>query len=702
MPKMQHTTDTVEGKRSDNSSRKWDASRMARLEEAEEALRAIRAGEADAIVVQGATGEQIYTLRGADHSYRVFMQQMSEGAATLSKAGICTYCNPRLAEFFGKPLDQVVGTAVERYVVVGERERFRTLVSEAKEGSSERRTGEFAIQQDNGNTLDVLVSVSTARMDDDQATCLVATDITQRKRSEQSLKLYQAFLNKAEEIGQSGSFDWCLTTNVMRWSRGMYSIFRIAPVDFDCDLAVPLELMAPDDRQWLEEIRERVSKTGEAPRHVERTILSASATERRITMQGEVFRDESGYPVRMIGLVRDVTERRQLEEHLLQSEKMEAIGRLAGGVAHDFNNMLAPVIGYADMLARTLADSEQRRFAEGIVRSARRASELVARLLGFARGGKYVVSPVDIHKTISEVAELLEHSIDRQVAIEQTLRSGPLMVIGDPSQLTNVLMNLALNARDAMPNGGRLVFSTEIVECSAARCKQLSPEMAAGTYGAISVSDTGVGMDQATMKRVFEPFFTTKLKDKGHGMGLASAYGTVRNHGGAITVSSQPGRGSTFTVFLPLSPSKQDVPQVLNTSTRERGSARVLVVDDEECVCAVTKDMLSSLGYTVTTCVSGNEALDLYQRLQTAFDIVILDMVMPGLSGRETLLGLRNINGSVKVLLSSGYSIEEQAQEMLANGAIGFVQKPYDAGQLSRRIRDALDSSGRAGRQCRG
>ncbi len=387
-----------------------------------------------------------------------------------------------------------------------------------------------------------------------------------------------------------------------------------------------------------------------------------------------------------LAMVVDITERRRLEERLHQLEKMEAIGRLAGGIAHDINNMLGPILGYADMLADKEKDPNLRRYAEVISRAARHAATLTSQILGFARKGKYVVTSVDIHTAISEIIPLLEHGLDSRITIQQQLNAVRPVVIGDSTQISNVLLNLALNARDAMSEGGTLCFATEIVEFAATSCMDRSTEMTPGTYVEIRVSDTGVGMDQTTAKRVFDPFFTTK--PEGTGMGLASAYGTVRSHGGRISVKSEPGRGSTFTLLLPVSANTEVTMSTFAGLYAKRGSARILVVDDEQDMRAVAGDMLTGLGYDVEISNNGFDALEIYEKAPRQFDLVLLDMVMPGLSGRETLIRLRKINPNVRVLLSSGYTSEGD----FADIATPFVSKPYAVEELSWKIWDALDS----------
>jgi CheY-like chemotaxis protein len=372
---------------------------------------------------------------------------------------------------------------------------------------------------------------------------------------------------------------------------------------------------------------------------------------------------------------------------------MQAVGQLAGGIAHDFNNQLVGIVGCADILRAELAEHpELISFADKILGSARRASDLTAHLLAFARKGKFLAVPVDLHDIINEVVALLERSIDKQIHITLGLGAHPPTTLGDPSQLQNCFLNLALNARDAMPNGGELRFMTSIVHIDEEYCRANPYAIEAGDHVEISVSDTGVGMNQTVIEHIFEPFFTTKEKEKGTGMGLAAVYGTVKNHKGTIGVYSEVGRGTTFRVHLPLL-IETEVPRTAEPEAQPIGAppgAHILLVDDEEMVCETTCTMLRSLGYRVSICRNGQDAVDFIEHSADEIDLVILDMIMPVMGGGATFDALKKVNSGVRVLVSSGYSLEGEAQEILDRGARGFVQKPFLKTKLSRAVREAL------------
>ena len=407
-------------------------------------------------------------------------------------------------------------------------------------------------------------------------------------------------------------------------------------------------------------------------------------------------RRESGGPVQ-VGVVIDVTDRRRaedekrdLEEQLRQAQKMEAIGRLAGGVAHDFNNLLTGILGYASLLhTRAGNEAAVRRAAAVIEGAARRAAELTGKLLGFARKGKHRDIPVDLHASVNEVIDLLQRAIDKSIAITTRLAAPVATVRGDPAQLQQVLLNLALNARDAMPGGGTLGFATRervLAGGGDRRPGRLPP----GAYLELRVSDTGEGIGPELRAQVFEPFFTTKESGKGLGLGLAMVYGIVQNHGGSVRVCDCPGPGATFELLLPLCPGERPAGEPAPRDPAPRGRARILIVDDEAVVRQVATELLEDLGYEVVAVADGEAAVAHYRNHGDQIDLVILDMVMPGLDGRATFRELQKLDPGVRAILSTGYSLDGSTQEILAEGMVGFAPKPYQLDSFGDQVAAAL------------
>jgi len=383
-------------------------------------------------------------------------------------------------------------------------------------------------------------------------------------------------------------------------------------------------------------------------------------------------------------------EREKLESQLRKAEKLEAIGTLAGGIAHDFNNLLMGIQGSISMalfaMEREHSQYERLKATEEYVR---RGADLTKQLLGFARGGKYELKSSRLNELIEKNVYVFGRT-KKEISISTSYADDLWMVEVDECQIEQVLLNMFVNAWQAMPAGGQLRIGTENVVVDASRVT--TPGLVPGKYARISISDTGVGMDKATQERIFDPFFTTKEMGRGTGLGLASAYGIIKNHGGVIDVVSEKGHGSTFFIYLPASERVTPEPQEPSQEIL-RGNETVLLVDDEEMVLDVTGEMLKTLGYTLITAKDGREAVDIIKRNGNDIDVVILDMIMPGVGGGDTFKLAREINKDLKVILASGYSIDGQASQILDKGCKGFIQKPFDLKQLSNKIRDILDTN---------
>ncbi len=618
-------------------------------------------------------------------------------------------------------------------------------------------------------------------------------DITERRRAEEALRESENSLAEAQRIARLGNWDWNIETDALFWSDEIYRIFGLTPREFGATYEAFLSAVHPDDRKFVETSVDEAVYKGK-PYSIDHRIVLPGGEARHIHEHGKVFRDASGKPVRMVGTVQDITERKQAEEaieilarlprenpspvlrvslkneilyanpasamllrhwdrrvgdpvpaelgalisaarssgksrtidveasdrlfsfvcapvagtgyvnlygrditehrkiesQLRQAQKMEAVGQLAGGIAHDFNNLLTGILGYANMLrSDSKLDKEVHESAKVIEKAARRAAELTKQLLGFARKGKLEETSVDVHRLVQEVASILGHTIDRRIRISQKLGAKPPYVRGDASQLQQVLLNLGVNARDAMPEGGEIVFETFVVELDEEYCRAhagASP----GRHLLISVTDTGCGIPKEIQDRIFEPYFTTKKRGEGTGMGLAMVYGIVKNHGGSIRVYSEGGRGTTFKVYLPLALKSAPLSGPLQAVPRSVGTGRILVVEDEEVIRTMATKMLEGLGYEVVTAADGQEGVEYYEKHQGEIDLVIIDMVMPRMNGRDCFRRLKAMNPAVRAILSTGYGRNGAVQELLGEGIIGYVQKPYVVGQLAEAVAKAL------------
>jgi two-component system, cell cycle sensor histidine kinase and response regulator CckA len=390
----------------------------------------------------------------------------------------------------------------------------------------------------------------------------------------------------------------------------------------------------------------------------------------------------------ILSITREISEWKRMEQQLQQAHKFEAIATLAGGVAHDFNNLLMGIQGRASLVAMDLdAAHPHLDHIQAIEEHIRSAADLTKQLLGFARGGKYEVTPTDINALVDNSAKMFGRT-KKEIRIHTKFYDPAPVVAVDRTQIEQVLLNIYVNAWQAMPGGGQLFVETQIVDLDDASGPlfQLEP----GRYAKISVTDTGVGMDESISQKIFDPFFTTKGKSRGTGLGLASAYGIIKNHAGMITVDSEIDHGATFNIYLPLSDKavQQEKPIEDGLVT---GSETVLFVDDEEMILSVGQAMLKKMGYHVIIANGGRQALDIVKRSADEIDLVILDLIMPDLNGGKTFNGIKASHPRLPVLLSSGYAIDGQAQEIMKNGCNGFIQKPFNIYELSRKIREILD-----------
>jgi len=404
--------------------------------------------------------------------------------------------------------------------------------------------------------------------------------------------------------------------------------------------------------------------------------------------------DETGSRIGHIGTLTDITERIQaesakkiLERQIQQVQKLEAIGTLAGGIAHDFNNLLMGIQGRTSLML-TDSDSSHPYFEhlKGIEDYVKSAADLTKQLLGFAKGGKYEVKTTDLNNFITDQNKMFGRT-RKDITIREKYEEDLWTVEIDQGQIQQVLLNLYVNAWQAMPGGGDLYVQTQNVNLDEHYTKRF--KASPGKYVKVSVADTGVGMDEVTRQKIFDPFFTTKEMGRGTGLGLASVYGIVRNHGGFINVYSKKGEGATFNIYLPAT-EKETVKKKELEKDVLKGSETVLLVDDEDLIIDVGQPMLEKMGYNVLIAKGGKEALEIYQKNEQKIDMVILDLIMPDIGGGDTYDKLNEINPEIKVLLSSGYCIDGQAREILERGCNGFIQKPFNMKELSMKIREIL------------
>ena len=456
-------------------------------------------------------------------------------------------------------------------------------------------------------------------------------------------------------------------------------------------------LMNDDNAAILTRAFDDVLKTGRAIKARSCRLRRKDGSDCFLELGISLISGTDGRPMGFRGIARDVTERIQseqqrqrLEQRLQQSQRLESLGKLAGGIAHDFNNLMMGIQGRTSMImAGTAANHPHFGQLQGIEDCVKSATNLTKRLLGFARGGKYDVKPTNLNHLVRKSVDMFGRT-KKEVAMTTEFQKNLWATEVDTNQIEQVLLNLFVNAWQAMPGGGRIGIRTENIALAEKEARHLAAKP--GNYICLSVTDTGMGMDQKTIHKIFDPFFTTKSMGGGTGLGLASVYGIVKNHHGAISVYSEVGKGSTFRIYLPATDKVAQKEKTAVEGDLKKGTETILLVDDEELILDVGRQVLQMLGYRVITASSGKEAVQIYKKEKNTIDLSVIDMIMPEMNGGELYDRLKEADSNIKVILSSGYSMNDQALEILKKGCNGFIQKPFNMAQISEKIREVIDS----------
>jgi two-component system, cell cycle sensor histidine kinase and response regulator CckA len=623
-------------------------------------------------------------LRESEEKYRNILENMEEGYYEIDLAGSLTFFNRAFSRIIGYSPEEMEGLNYRKYVSSETAERIFKIFNEVY------RTGRHAEIDD----YEMIGKDGTVRIHEVSAFLMrnvlgepigfhgMIRDRTEQKKAEtarrESEEKYRLLVENAHDgiyITQDGVVKF---PNPRTEALTGYPAGALGGMSF-------LNLVHTDDREGFGEHEKKVSQENLPALHVFRLVNKDNET---------LWVELNSIPIvwegRPAGLhfLRDITPQKKMEAQFLQAQKMEAIGTLAGGIAHDFNNLLMGIQGNASL---SLLDIESGHPAHGRLKSIEQlvqtGAELTKQLLGTARGGKYEVKPTNLNNLL-EVSSDLFGRTHKEIIIHKNLSKDLWTVEADRGQIEQVLLNLYVNAGHAMPGGGDLYLETKNVFLDDAYARPYG--VAPGKYVRISITDTGIGMDESIRKRVFDPFFTTKEMGRGTGLGLASAYGIIKNHNGIINVYSERGEGTTFNIYLSITQKEIQEESDLQKEIF-KGSESILFVDDEEGIVQIGKSLLENLGYRMITAGSGKEAIEIYLREGERIDLVILDMIMPGMNGGETYDQLKEINPSIKVLLCSGYSLNGQAKAILDRGCSGFIQKPFSFAEISKRVRQILD-----------
>jgi PAS domain S-box-containing protein len=625
-------------------------------------------------------------LRQSEESYRGLLE-LAPDAITVGSISDGRYLqvNDAFCRLSGYSVEEAIGrTALELNLYADPRDREEMLAALHRHGQVEGR--EIKFRTKSGHSLDTLTSARTIWFRGQACLLVIATNITALTQAQKALRQSEAKYRNILEVMEEGYYEVDLA--------GHFVAFNPSSLRFHGYPADELKGMhfsrfvAPENRVELEHLFAEMYRTGAASKILDTTILRKDGVRVIIEMSAYPLKDAAGQTIGFWGISRDRSEKRKMEAQLLQAKKMEAMGTLAGGIAHDFNNLLMGIQGNVNLAMIDLQEGhplfERIKSIEAYVNG---GINLTRQLLGAAKGGKYEVLPTDLNQLVGNSVDLFGRT-KKEITIHKIFEEKLQAVEVDQGQIAQVLLNLFVNAWQAMPEGGDLYVETSNVRLDPFYTKPYG--VPAGDYVKLSVTDTGHGIAPQDQKRIFDPFFTTKGLGGGSGLGLASAYGIVSNHGGIISVYSEKGAGATFNVYLPAS-EKTVIEPNIPKATILPGNETVLFVDDEEGIVEIARLILEKLGYTVIEAHGGRKAVEIYRRQERQIDIVILDMIMPGMSGSETFAELRAIDPHVKILLSSGYSITGQAQRIMEQGCNGFIQKPFNMQDLSLKVRQVLD-----------
>jgi two-component system, cell cycle sensor histidine kinase and response regulator CckA len=603
-----------------------------------------------------------------------------DGTIQTVNQSACDLLGYRKEELIGQPIGMIY---VEK---VGTHFNETGIIGSIKKGLISDVEG-FCLTKD-GSKISVLFSGSVMYDNNGkiQGVICLMSNITEIMRVQEALRESEEKYRTILESMEEGYYEVDLAGNFIFFNDAMCKIRGYSRE----------ELMGMSNREYMtEETAKEVFKafsnvytTGKPAKNLEWETIRKDGTKGYVETSASLAKNSVGEPIGFRGVVRDISEKQRLEAQLQHAKRMESVGTLAGGIAHNFNNLLMGIQGNASMMLLDIDSSNPRhKNLTNIEKLVENGAKLTAQLIGYAREGSYEVKPTSLNQLVKETSDTFGMT-KKEITVHQGLSEKLYGIKADQGQIEQVLLNLYVNAADAMPEGGDLFLKTINVTDKDITGKPYKVQL--GNYVLLTVRDTGAGMDKETRERIFEPFFTTKGLASGTGLGMASAYGTVKGHGGYIDVDSEVGKGTTFSIYLPATEKVIEEKEVLSDEL-VKGEGTVLLVDDEEMVLEAGEELLNHLGYEVLLAENGREALELYKKNQDKIDMVLLDMVMPVMGGGEAFDRMKEINTNVKVLLSSGYSLEGEANEILKRGCDAFIQKPFKLEQLSQKLMKILD-----------
>lgn len=631
-------------------------------------------------------------LMECEKIYTQIIENLSEGIWIVDKDWCSVFVNSKMLEIVGYTKEEIIGKILFSFM---DREMVQTCKRELKSikghGMKEEKECGF-LRKDGERIWTYLRIVPLINAEGDHFGAIVCVlDITEHKqvlkKRMNSVRKYYELYENLRDGSAAVNMDRTITEFNSAFQR-MLGYTREELYRLKCTDITPQKWHSHEEKI----LNEQVIKRGYSDIY-EKEYKRKDGTIFPVELRTYLIRDGNEKPVGMWAIVRDVTERKRLEEQLFQAQKMDAIGILAGGVAHDFNNHLTIIIGYCDYLIMLLEEQDYvRKKIEEIKKAGERAASLTHQLLAFSRRQMLQPKVFDLNDLVTEMEKMLKRLIEENIVLVTNLEKKLKNIKADEAQIEQVIMNLAINAKEAMPEGGTLTIKTENVTIDKNKSKRIL-DSRPGEFVCLSVDDTGIGMEPETLSHIFDPFFTTKKK--GSGLGLSVSYGIVKQHDGWINVNSESGAGSSFKVYLPASslpPEKSDGEVYLLSEFQGRGE-RVLLVEDEKMVREFASETLKSYGYVVAEAESAEEAIDIFEKEKGRFDVVFSDVVLPDMTGIDLVDELLSRNQKMKVLMSSGYFDRKSKYPLIQEKGFVFLQKPYSIAELLKALREIIELS---------
>jgi len=630
-------------------------------------------------------------LRESEERYRTLLDNSLTGVCVAQEERI-KFANKRFSKISGYSQEEVLGKPLLEIIHPEDREYVLESFKRRLAGEVPTKVFQYRAIRKDGITIWVEVFSTVIDYQGKPATLTSILDVTERKRMEEALReserRYALTLDTVPDMVYESTLDGTILYANRYASEILgYSLDELGTINIS-------DILDKDSFETAFREIEKILETKNPSRNISFNLKTSGGEIIPVEAHSVLFEKE-GQPATILGVARGIADRikaeenrRKLEARLRHAEKMEAIGTLAGGIAHDFNNLLMVVQGNVSLMLKGLDPSHpHHNRLKNIEKQVSSGADLADQLLGYARKGRYEVKPIDLNQVVVDMSETFGRT-RKEITITQECAEDLSAIEADRNQIEQILLNLFVNAADAMADGGDLLIRTMNTSHENMKGRPYDPKP--GKYVLLTIADTGSGMDKETQKRIFDPFFTTKEMSRGTGLGLASVYGIVKGHGGYIDVDSEKGRGATFSIHLPASEKEVEKVAGIDEPILE-GSGKILLVDDEELILDVSIEMLRGLGYEVLKAKGGKEAIALYKAHKDEINLVILDMIMPDVDGGKVFDIIKEVNPDVKVLLSSGYSIDGKAEEILSRGCDGFIQKPFNMNTLSGEIRKILD-----------